>query len=31
LIGGAVIHIGDHVIDGSILGQLQQLSNKLTF
>jgi F-type H+-transporting ATPase subunit delta len=31
LIGGAVIHIGDNIIDGSILGQLKQLSNKLTF
>ncbi len=30
IIGGAIIHIGDRVIDGSIRGQLTRLLNNLT-
>lgn len=30
VIGGAVVYAGDQVIDGSLLGRLQRLSNSLT-
>jgi len=30
VIGGAVVYAGDQVIDGSLLGRLQKLSNSLT-